>query len=79
VAVIRSGRPWRGFALDSWVRLAAIIATTAISAVWEEMLIISAEFMMLLRWLRDVIRYDLRWVVQEKLRLVARGRRSVEE
>ena len=71
--------PVLGIALDSWLRLAAIIAAAGASAVLEEMLIIRAELMMLLRWSRDVIRYDLRWVAQEKLRLVARRRRSTED
>jgi len=55
-------------ATDSWVRVAVIMALVVINGIWEELLIQSAEAMMLIRWSWDVVRYDLRWAVQEKLR-----------
>jgi hypothetical protein len=61
--------------LDSWVRVTLILAVVVLNGMWEETLILRAEFMMLLRWTRDVFRYNLRWVVQEKLRLLG-GRRT---
>ena len=66
--------------LDSWFRVTLIFAVVVLNGMWEETLILRAEFMMLLRWTRDVFRYNLRWVVQEKLRLlVGRRTRSVKE
>ena len=66
--------------LDSWFRVMLIFAVVVLNGVWEETLILRGEFMMLLRWTRDVFRYNLRWVVQEKLRLlVGRRTRSVKE
>jgi hypothetical protein len=59
-------------ALDSWLRLGLIVFVIVLNGMWEEAVILRVEFMMLLRWSRDVIRYDLRWMVQEKLRLAAR-------
>jgi hypothetical protein len=55
-------------AADSWIRVGIIIALVVINGIWEELLIQRAEAMMLLRWSWDVVRYDLRWAVQEKLR-----------
>jgi hypothetical protein len=55
-------------AADSWVRFVVIISVVVINGIWEELLIQSAEAMMLIRWSWDVVRYDLRWAVQEKLR-----------
>jgi len=67
-------------ALDSWVRVGVIFTVVVLNGIWEETLILRAEFMMLLRWTRDVIRYDLRWTVQEKLRLLSHRRtRSMKE
>ena len=67
-------------ALDSWVRVGLIVAVIVLNGIWEEMLILRAEFMMLVRWARDVVRYDVRWTVQEKMRLLARRRtRSMKE
>ena len=79
--MIQSGRLRRAAdALDSWVRVGVIFAVVVLNGIWEETLILRAEFMMLLRWTRDVIRYDLRWTVQEKLRLLSHRRtRSMKE
>jgi hypothetical protein len=60
--------------LESWARVGAIFTVIVLNGIWEEGLILRAEFMMLLRWTRDVLRYDLRWVVQEKMRLLRRRR-----
>jgi hypothetical protein len=67
-------------ALDSWVCVRLIVAVIVLNGIWEEMLILRAEFMMLVRWPRDVVRYGVRWTVQEKMRLLARRRtRSMKE
>jgi hypothetical protein len=67
-------------ALDSWPRVGFIVAVIVLNGIWEETLILGAEFMMLVRWTRDVLRYDLRWTVQEKMRLLAHRRaRSMKE
>ena len=77
--------PWGRFrpisdALDSWARVGIIFAVIVINGIWEEALILRAEFMMLVRWTRDVLRYDARWTVQEKMRLLAHRRaRSMKE
>jgi len=60
--------------IESWARVGAIFTVIVLNGIWEEALILRAEFMMLLRWARNVLRYDLRWVVQEKMRLLARRR-----
>jgi hypothetical protein len=76
---------WRGLrpiadALDSWARVGIIFAVIVLNGIWEEALIVRAEFMMLVRWTRDLLRYDLRWTVQEKLRLLGpRRTRSMKE
>ena len=57
-------------ALDSWSRVGLIFIVIISSGIYDEMRIVGAEFMMLVRWSRDVVRYDLRWVVQEKLRVM---------
>ncbi|PYQ96140.1 MAG: hypothetical protein DMF97_15835 [Acidobacteria bacterium] len=61
-------------ALDSWTRVGMIVAVIVLNGIWEETLILRAEFMMLVRWTRDVLRYDVRWTVQEKMRLLAHRR-----
>jgi hypothetical protein len=67
-------------ALDSWARVGMIVAVIVLNGIWEETLILRAEFMMLVRWTRDVLRYDVRWTVQEKMRLLAHRRtRSTKE
>jgi len=67
-------------ALDSWARVGIIFAVIVLNGIWEEALILRAEFMMLVRWTRDVLRYDVRWTVQEKLRLLGPRRpRSMKE
>lgn len=67
-------------ALRSWSRFFLILAVIVMSATDEELRVIRAEIVMLFRWSRDVVRYDVRWVVQEKLRVVGRRRtRSVKE
>jgi hypothetical protein len=58
-------------ALDSWMRVGMIVAVIVLNGIWEETLILRAEFMMLLRWTRDVLRYHVRWTVYEKMRLLA--------
>ena len=60
-------------AVDSWWRAGLILAIIVTDALWEEALVLGAEFMMLVRWTRDVIRYDLRWILQEKFRMIRRG------
>jgi len=66
-------------ALDSWLRVGVIFTVIVLNGMWEEALILRAEFMMLVRWTRDVLRYDARWIVQEKMRLAWRRRtRSVK-
>ena len=73
--MIASGRFKRtADALDSWARVGMIIAVIVLNGMWEETLILRAEFMMLVRWTRDVLRYDVRWAVQEKLRLLGQRR-----
>jgi hypothetical protein len=57
-------------ALDSWSRVGFIFIVIISSGIYDEMRIVGAEFMMLMRWSRDVVRYDLRWVAQEKLRVM---------
>ena len=67
-------------ALDSWARVGIIFAVIVVNGMWEEARILRAEFMMLVRWTRDVLRYDVRWTVQEKLRLLGpRRTRSMKE
>ena len=61
-------------ALASWTRFAAIVTVIVLNGMFEESLILGAEFMMLVRWTRDVVRYDLRWMVQEKARLLTSRR-----
>ena len=56
--------------LASWSQFAAIVTVIVVNGIFEETLILRAEFMMLVRWTRDVLRYGLRWAVQEKLRLI---------
>jgi hypothetical protein len=58
--------------INSWARFAMIVSVIVLDAVHDEALILRAEFMMLVRWARDVLRYDLRWILQEKLRLLWR-------
>jgi hypothetical protein len=64
--------------IDSWARVTLIFCVIVVNGVLEsaleELRILPAEFMMLVRWTRDVIRYDLRWMVQEKATLLLRGR-----
>jgi len=60
--------------LASWTRFSVIVTVIVLNGMFEEALILGAEFMMLVRWTRDVLRYDLRWMVQEKARLLT-GRR----
>ena len=67
-------------ALDSWARVGIILAVIVLNGIWEEALILRADFMMLIRWTRDVLRYDVRWTVQEKVRLLGpRRTRSMKE
>ena len=66
-------RPRLGDRFDSWWRASAILAVIAGDGIWEELLIIRAEVMMLARWTRDVIRYDMRWIIQEKLKVIGSG------
>ena len=62
-------------ALDGWPRFVLIVTVILLDAALEEALILRAELMMLVRWTRDVLRYDFRWIVQEKLRLLSRRQR----
>lgn len=55
--------------LDSWVRFAVIMTVMLMDAIAHEARILGAEFMMCVRWGRDVLRYNFRWAAQEKLRL----------
>ena len=61
-------------ALASWTRFSAIVTVIVLNGMFEEALILGAEFMMLVRWTRDVVRYDVRWMVQEKARLLTSRR-----
>lgn len=61
----------------TWLRFMALVALIASNGIQEESRIQAAEAGMFLRWMRDVIRYDLRWMIQEKLRLVARRAMAV--
>ena len=53
--------------IDSWARVGLIFSVIVVNGIFEELLILGAEFMMLVRWSWDVLRYDFRWIVQEKL------------
>jgi hypothetical protein len=66
-------------AVDSWTRVGTILAVIVLNGIWEEMLILGAELMMLLRWTRDLLRYDIRWMVQEKMRLLGDRRTRSKE
>lgn len=67
-------------ALDSWVRVGLIVGVIVLDGIREQFPILGAEIMMLARRTRDVLRYDVRWIVQEKMRLlVHRGTRSTKE
>jgi hypothetical protein len=61
--------------LASWLRFAAILTVIVVNGIFREAWILGAEFMMLVRWTRDVLRYEVRWIVQEKARLLS-GRRA---
>jgi hypothetical protein len=54
--------------------VAVIVAVIVLNGIFEEVLVLAAELMMLIRWTRDVLRYDLRWVVREKVRAQSRRR-----
>ncbi len=54
----------------SGARFVVIITVIVANGMFEEALILRAELMMLLRWSRDVLHYEVRWMVQEKLRLL---------
>jgi hypothetical protein len=56
--------------LASWSQFAVIVTVIVVNGIFEETLIVRAELVMLVRWTRDVLRYGLRWAVQEKLRLL---------
>jgi hypothetical protein len=56
--------------LGSWARFALILTVIVGDAIFEQILILRAEVMMLLRWARNVLRYEVRWMVQEKVRLL---------
>lgn len=60
--------------LRAWAQFALIVAVIMLDAAFEEALILGAEFMMLVRWTRDMLRYDVRCIVQEKVRLIWRQR-----
>jgi hypothetical protein len=67
-------------ALDSWVRVGLIVTVIVLDGIREQLPILGAETMMVVRRTRDVLRYDVRWIVQEKMRLlVHRGTRSTKE
>ena len=67
-------------ALDSWARVGLIVAVIVLDGIREQLPILGAETMMVVRRTRDVLRYDVRWIVQEKMRLLARRRtRSMKE
>jgi len=58
------------------MRLACIFSAIVLDAIVEEARILGAEFMMLVRWTRDVLRYDFRWIIQEKFLRVLRSDRN---
>ena len=60
--------------VDSWARVALIFTVIVLNGTFEETQILAAEFMMFVRWTRDVLRYDLRWIIQEKFRWITSGR-----
>jgi hypothetical protein len=62
------------YASDSWLRVTFIVMLIVVSGVVEALLIQCAEAMMLLRWSRDVVRYDLRWAIQEKTQFMLKRR-----
>ena len=67
-------------ALDSWARVGLIVAVIVLDGIREQLPILGAEIMMLARRTRDVLRYDVRWIVHEKMRLlVHRWTRSTKE
>jgi hypothetical protein len=67
-------------ALDSWVRVGLIVAVIVLDGIREQLPILGAETMMVVRRTRDVLRYDVRWIVQEKMvLLVHRWTRSTKE
>jgi hypothetical protein len=49
-------------------RFALIFSAIVGDSILDEVPVLGAELMMVLRWARDALRYDLRWTVQEKLR-----------
>ena len=56
-------------ALDGWMRFALIMTVMVMDGACHEARVLGAEFMMFVRWSRDVLRYNFRWAAQEKLRL----------
>ena len=70
----------RPSSLGSWARMTLILTPVVLTGIWEEMRVLGPEFMMFVRWTRDAARYQVRWVVQEKVRrIVTRHRPSVED
>ena len=57
-------------AVGSWLRLLAVIGLIAVRGIRDELRAQRAETAMFFRWARDIVRDELRWVLQEKLRLL---------
>jgi hypothetical protein len=55
--------------LGGWLQFVLIMMVMLVDAVCHEAKILGAELMMFVRWSRDVLRYNVRWAAQEKLRL----------
>jgi hypothetical protein len=56
--------------IGSQARFAVIFTAIVADSILEETPVLGAELMMLLRWARDILRYDVRWTFQEKVRLL---------
>jgi hypothetical protein len=56
-------------------RFAVIFAAIVGDRLLEEAPVLGAELMMVARWARDLLRYHVRWTVQEKLRTMWTGLR----
>jgi hypothetical protein len=56
--------------IGSRARFAVIFTAIVADSILKETPVLGAEIMMLLRWTRDILRYDVRWTFQEKVRLL---------
>ncbi len=58
----------------TWAVFVLIVTVIILDAALEETRTIPAELMIIVRWTRDMLRYDARCIVQEKVRLMWRER-----